>query len=331
MNNLFINLRKQHGLTQTELARIVGVSRVTVSRWENSKVQPNPLTLRTLSYLTRNHSYESFGPGVAKTAARDRSVRKHVAPAVFPASEQQKALPAGVNRFRGVCVSAYLTRVEIFRKSPIFANLDNKYLCELSELAIARQFKAHEFLYFTGDPVECCYMVSSGMVKMVKHSSSGTDLVTSIFGPGEMLGSTFLFTGKIQASSAQAMGETNVLIIRNKDFVSFLDRYPLLSVRIYQELLAVAGKRIQAAMVRLGQLAAERTDYRLAWVLFDLCLRLGPHIPLTRREIAEISGTTTETTARFMSRLAQAGIVQSSRGKVTVKDQDRLRQLAEAS
>ncbi len=331
MNKLFINLRKQRGLTQTELARIVGVSRVTVSRWENSKVQPNPLTLKTLSYLTRNHSFELFGSSTAKTKARDPSTIMHVDPAVLPASEQKKALPAGLNQFKGACLSAYLKRVEIFRKSPIFADLDKEYLCDLSRLAVERQFKAHEFLFFAGDPVECCYMVASGMVKMVKHSSSGTDLVTSIFGPGEILGTTFLFTGKIQASSAQAMGETNVLIIRNNDFVSFLDRYPLLSARIYQELLAVAGKRIQAAMVRLGQLAAERTDYRLAWVLFDLCLRLGPNIPLTRREIAEISGTTTETAARFMSRLAQAGIVQSRRGKVIVKDESRLRQLADAS
>ena len=331
MNQLFINLRKQFGLTQMELAGIVGVSRVTVSRWENSKVKPNPLTLQTLSYLTRNHSHEQSGSSIAKTTARNHIVKRHVNPLVFPASEQKKALPTEVNRVTGACLAAYLKRVEIFRKSPIFANLDNKYLYELSKLAIERQFKAHEFLYFAGDPVECCYMVASGMVKMVKHSSSGTGLVTSIFGPGELLGSTFLFAGKVQASSAQAIGETNVLIIRNKDFVSFLDRYPFLSARIYQELLAVAGKRIQAAMVRLGQVAAERTDYRLAWVLFDLCLRLGPNIPFMRHEIAEMSGTTTETTSRFMSRLAQTGIVQSHRGKVIVIDQSRLRQLAEAS
>ncbi len=44
-------LRKKLGLTQEELARLLGVGFTTVNRWENEKVQPRGQALRMLEKL----------------------------------------------------------------------------------------------------------------------------------------------------------------------------------------------------------------------------------------------------------------------------------------
>jgi CRP-like cAMP-binding protein len=57
--------------------------------------------------------------------------------------------------------------------------------------------------------------------------------------------------------------------------------------------------------------------------------RLGPNLPFTRQEIADMAGTTTETAIRVMSRLRDGGIIRSVRGKTVILDETKLRLLSE--
>ncbi|MBI4331713.1 MAG: helix-turn-helix domain-containing protein [Chloroflexi bacterium] len=292
------SLRGRLRLTQDQFARLVGVNFVTVSRWENGSVCPNRLAVNALTRLAADgnrYDAPAAPAGPAALALDDDSI-------------------AGA-----------------FRRSSIFSDLDERHLVQLSRLAVERDLKAGQFLFFEGEPVRSSYLVVSGILKLVKHSTSGIDVITGIFGQGEMLVNVLLFVGKAHTSSAQAVVDTRVLAINGGDLIAFLHQDPALSTRILGRMLTVAGQRHNAAIVRLSELAGERMEYRLARVLLALYLGLGPSIPLTRREIAEMTGTTTETTSRFISRLTRAGIVQSLRGKVIVTDHGRLRELAEAS
>ena len=48
MNALILPLRKLCGLTQDQFAARIGVTVVTVNRWENYRTKPMPLALRQL-------------------------------------------------------------------------------------------------------------------------------------------------------------------------------------------------------------------------------------------------------------------------------------------
>jgi len=60
-----------------------------------------------------------------------------------------------------------------------------------------------------------------------------------------------------------------------------------------------------------------------------LSAKLGLTIPFTRQEIAEMAGTTTETTIRVISRLKDRGVVSSNRGEITIIDETKLCLLGE--
>jgi len=94
-------------------------------------------------------------------------------------------------------------------------------------------------------------------------------------------------------------------------------------------IINVLGERLRDAQNRLRDLAGERVEQRLASVLLMLSAKLGPILPFTRQELADMVGTTTETVIRIMSSLKDRRIIRTVRGKVTIIDEVKLRLLSE--
>lgn len=326
-------LRKSLHLTQHQLAERLGVTYVTISRWETGQVRPNRMALMSLSRIAETASVGDVKAGLPARSAADIWLPGTVAE--LPVLG--RTLPSGTEAFEdrplhGKEAPTFFQDagiIEALRTSPIFSDLDDGALADLSRFAHERRLKAGQFLFFEGDLLECFYIVVSGKCKIVKHSPSGRDFIMAFAGPGEMLGNALLFFGKPHPSSVQAISDISVLSISNDDLMSFLSSKPELSVRILGRMLNVAGRRLLDAAARLSEMAAEGADYRLAHVLYTLCLEFGASVPFTRREIAEMAGTTTETAIRFVSRLKKKGVVRPLRGTVNILDQSKLRLLAE--
>ena len=217
------------------------------------------------------------------------------------------------------------SRIQVLRQSLVFSSLNEGELAELTALAIEQSFMPGEFVFWDGDAPAWFYIVSTGKVKVLKHSSLGKEFIIAFFGPGEMFGEVAVFENKPYPASAQAAVQTKVLGIRRQDLLSFLTHHPEVALRI----INVLGQRLRDAQGRLRDLAGERVEQRLARTLLMLCSKLGSTLPFTREEIADMAGTTTETTIRWMSRLKEGGIIRSSRGKTIILDEAKLRLLSE--
>jgi CRP/FNR family transcriptional regulator len=213
----------------------------------------------------------------------------------------------------------------ILKQSFIFSSLNEDELAELAKLAIERSFVPDEFIFWDGDAPEWFYIIADGRVKVVKHSSLGKEFIIAFFGPGEIFGEVAVFENKPYPASAQAVAETKVLGIKRKDFLSFLAQRPGVALRI----ISVLGGRLRDAQGRLKDLAGERVEQRLARTLLMLSAKLGSTLPFTRQEVADMAGTTTETAIRFMSRLKDGGIIRSTRGKIIILNETKLRLLSE--
>jgi len=220
----------------------------------------------------------------------------------------------------------HAAKAEILKRSLIFSSLNNDELAELSKLAIERSFRPDEFVFWEGDDPDYFYIVVEGRVKVIKHSSTGKEFIIAFFGgPGEMFGEVAVFEGKPYPASAQVVADTKILGIKKKDFLSFLSTRP----RVTLSIINVLGGRLRDAQGRLKDLAGERVEQRLAHTLLMLYSKLGPTLPFTRQEIADMAGTTTETAIRVTSQLKDRGIIRSIRGKIIILDETKLRLLSE--
>jgi CRP/FNR family transcriptional regulator len=109
-------------------------------------------------------------------------------------------------------------------------------------------------------------------------------------------------------------------------------QYPEIALRI----IALLGDRLQAAM-KMRALSTERVDVRLANILLKLCDKVGEpvaegiriHLPLSRQDLADMTGTTIETAIRIMSKFRKEGLVYTEPGGyIVVTDCDRMRALS---
>ncbi len=216
-------------------------------------------------------------------------------------------------------------KAQILRSSSIFSSLNDDELTELAGLAIERSFVSNEFIFWDGDAPDWFYIVAEGKVKVLKHSSLGKEFIIAFFGPGEMFVEVAVFENKPYPASAQTVAETKVVGIKREDLLSFLANRPQVALKI----INVLAGRLRDAQSRLRDLAGERVEQRLASVLLMLSVKLGPTLPFTRQEIADMAGTTIETAIRVMSHLRDRGIIRSVRGKVIILDREKLRLLGE--
>ena len=219
----------------------------------------------------------------------------------------------------------YASRIELLKQSILFSSLGQNDLTELSKLATERNFRPNEFVFWEDDAPNYFYIVVEGRVKVIKYASSGKEFIIAFFGRGEMFGEVAVFEGKPYPASAQAVAATRVLRIKMEDFLSFLSNRP----RVALSIITVLGGRLRDAQARLKDLAGERVEQRLARTLLMLASKLGSTLPFTRQEIADMSGTTTETTIRITSQLKERGIIDSVRGKIIILDETKLRLLSE--
>jgi CRP/FNR family transcriptional regulator len=211
------------------------------------------------------------------------------------------------------------------KKSLVFSGLSDAELAGLSRLAVARRLEAGQYAFWEGDTPDYFYILISGRIKVLKHSSQGKEVIIAFFGPGEMFGEVAVFEGKVYPASAQAAVDSQVAAIRKDDLLSFLAAHPQVGLRI----INILGGRLREAQSRLKDMAGERVEQRLTRTLMMLSAKLGASLPFTRQEIADMAGTTTETAIRILSRLKDGGIISSTRGEITILNQDKLRLLSE--
>ncbi|MFC1905497.1 Crp/Fnr family transcriptional regulator [Chloroflexota bacterium] len=216
-------------------------------------------------------------------------------------------------------------KAAILKDSLIFSSLSDDELSELTRLTFERSYNTGKYIFWEGDTPEWFYIIAFGRIKVIKHISSGKEFIVAFFEDGEMFGEVAVFENKPYPASAQAVTELKVLGIKKADFVIFLSDRPQVALRI----INVLGGRLREAQSRLSDFAGERVEQRIARILLMLYSKIGSELPFTKQEIADMAGTTTETTIRVISRLRLAGIIRSGRGKMVILDERRLSLLSD--
>jgi CRP/FNR family transcriptional regulator len=217
------------------------------------------------------------------------------------------------------------------KKVSIFNALSSEDMKELSRYLVPCTFSKKEFIFSEGDPSEWLYIVKKGKVKITKLSTEGKELILEIVPPHEIFGGIAVVRGFPYPANAVAMEDTEVLKISRKNLLSIMDRFPNLMYCMAMNI----GDRIKGTHETLKSIALEKVESRIASLLIKLSDKAGEKLPegiainmkLTKQDIAEMVGTTVETSIRTMSKLTKGGLVMVKTGKIIIRDLDRLKSL----
>lgn len=223
-------------------------------------------------------------------------------------------------------------RLEILGQLPFLATLSQTELEEVNEHFRERGYDEGEPIYFSGDLASHLYVVASGQVRLMQHSRAGKDVLLDLLTPGEFFGTLTPGPEEVYGETAQAQVATCVLTISADDFRELMTIYPQITLAV----LDMTADRLHSAREMVRQLSAHPVDQRIATVLLNLVEKLGePHAegtliqtPLSREDLAQMTGTTPETASRVMSQLQKEGIINSGRQWVAITDLEQLTTIA---
>ena len=203
---------------------------------------------------------------------------------------------------------SFVSTLAVFKKIPITQRR------AIERKMVEKKFAKGESLFLEGDPAEFVWFIKEGHVKAVIHTANGRDLTLCMMGSKSMFGTCCCFGGGAYPCNSVAETDTTVVSFPMQDFLSLMEQYPEISNAVVAQL----SKRLRQAK-DMQTFEQESVEKRVLHVLVNLVAEFGGTIPLTRREIAEMAGTTVETCIRTFSNLEKEGLVSSVRGKITIK------------
>jgi len=221
----------------------------------------------------------------------------------------------------------------LLRGSAVFAGLPARDIDAVAAVAQEARHRAREYVFMEGDPAGWLYVVKSGRVKIVRQSRAGRDVVLEVLGPGEVFGAVAVIEQRPYPASAQALEPSAVIRIPAATMLALTERHPAL----IREMALVIGRRLRAAHDSVASLAVDPVDARLAARLLRLAESDGARGPgglalpfhLTRQSLADMTGTTVETTIRTVGRWLRDGLVEDTGGRLVIRDVEALRAIAE--
>jgi CRP-like cAMP-binding protein len=225
------------------------------------------------------------------------------------------------------------TAEELLRTTPIFSRLSPDDRHKIAVVAAVREFGRGELIFEQESDSDAFYAIAAGRVKIFKRMPNGKDVILEVFGPGDPLGAVAAYVGRPFPACAAAIEDTTCVVIPRADFFRLLEQHPSL----VRGLLLGLTTRLEELTNRLAEMTGGRIEPRIARLFMKLADEMGRaerggifiQLPLSRQELADMTGTTIETCILIMSRWGKEVIVRTERDGFVVLARQTLNLIAQ--
>jgi CRP-like cAMP-binding protein len=216
---------------------------------------------------------------------------------------------------------------------PLFHGLAADALARIRDQAHSKAIGTGEFFFNEGDDAEAFFVLTSGRVKLTQLTPEGHQVVLRIIGASDAFGGAGAFGDLTYPVGAEAVEPAVALVWTSGTIRQLLETESRVALNAVQ---FVAG-RLHDLQRRHRQLMTERVERRVARALLRLVQEAGRRVdagveidfPVSRQDIAEMTGTTLYTVSRLLSSWEERGIVRSGRQRIILTTPHALVALAE--
>src|SRR6185436_8350712 len=184
-----------------------------------------------------------------------------------------------------------------------------------------------------GEDVHSFFVLLHGHVRASKTTPAGQQIVVRYVAPGETFGVATAIGLAQYPATATAVDDSVVLAWPSAAWPRLAARHPSLAANALQ----TVGSRLQETHARVIEMSTQQVERRVAHALLRLARQAGRKVeqgveidfPISRQDIAEMTGTTLHTVSRTLSAWESQGLIESGRQRVVLRDPHRLFTLAE--
>jgi CRP/FNR family transcriptional regulator, nitrogen oxide reductase regulator len=223
--------------------------------------------------------------------------------------------------------------ISLVAQLPLFAGLTAADLAEMLREARSSRFARSSAVFEQGADATSFFLLLHGHVRASKTTPSGEQIVVRYVAPGEIFGVAPAIGLPHYPATATAVDDSVVLVWPATAWPRLVARFPQLATNTLQ----TVGSRLQESHTRVVEISTQQVEQRVAHALLRLAKQSGRKLdhgieidfPISRQDIAQMTGTTLHTVSRILSGWEQAGLVESGRQRIVLRKPHKIFVLAE--
>lgn len=192
-------------------------------------------------------------------------------------------------------------------------------------------FKAGDRIFSEGDEVSGIYIINSGKVKVVSQYEKDKERILRLAGDGKFLGHRGI-AFPLYPVSAIALTDTSVCFFPRGIFIKLVKANPEFSLYM----LDFISKELYDSEERMKNIIHHDVKMRVAEIIcmvvdafgYDKNNKFKLSYSLSRKDIANLAGTTYETVIRILLQLQKMKLIQVEGKSIIVQREFELRKLA---
>lgn len=221
----------------------------------------------------------------------------------------------------------------LLKNLPLFQRMTEEELSGLCSRATSRRAAQGDVVFEQGVPATHFFLLLHGRLKVSQVTPDGQQVMVRVVHPGDLFGFARALARPDYPGTARAAVDCVVVGWPMSDWDTVVETNPRLAVNAMQTI----GQRLDEAHTRLREMSTQEVERRVAHAVLRLAEKAGKaesggtriDFPITRQDIAEMTGTTLHTVSRLLSGWETQGLVINGRQKLTVTDLDGLRRVAD--
>ncbi|WP_455274872.1 Crp/Fnr family transcriptional regulator [Rhizobium herbae] len=222
----------------------------------------------------------------------------------------------------------------VVKSFPTFEKMPDGDIEALLAPAVSRRIRSGDAFFEQGGPATHFFLLINGRLKVTQVTPDGQQIIVRVVHPGDLFGFARALGRADYPGTAIGVMESLALSWPTELWPQFIDRSPHLAVGA----LNTIGQRLEEAHTRIREMSTQEVGRRVAHTVIRLSKQAGRaegtgiriDFPISRQDIAEMTGTTLHTVSRILSSWEAIGLVKGGRQKLLLRDPGGLQALANA-
>ena len=210
-----------------------------------------------------------------------------------------------------------MDKLTLLSQISLFEELSQEELMRIDQMSEMSPVKKGTTIVSPENTMDALFLLKKGQVRLYRMNEEGKQFTLDILVDGNIFGETSTVSLTDDQTYAEAMTDTYICTLSHRDYEEFIKKNPHVALK----LIDILSSRLKDFYSLSEKIALSDVKHRLLYLLLMLSQKTGRRkqnwqtieMKLTHQDLANMIGSTRETTSAIMSELKKDGFIRKVR------------------
>lgn len=210
-----------------------------------------------------------------------------------------------------------MDKLTLLSQISLFEELSQEELMRIDQMSEMSPVKKGTTIVSPENTMNALFLLKKGQVRLYRMNEEGKQFTLDILVDGNIFGETSTVSLTDDQTYAEAMTDTYICTLSHRDYEEFIKKNPHVALK----LIDILSSRLKDFYSLSEKIALSDVKHRLLYLLLMLSQKTGRRkqnwqtieMKLTHQDLANMIGSTRETTSAIMSELKKDGFIRKVR------------------